>query len=242
MSKKRMKSAREALELVYLTHRPSLGPSSVWESEESRWHELVFCLLQRVCSRQDAGWSARGAMHALVTSGLLDVTRLAAIPKLGSEASNETSFILQILAQWGFTAREASAAVIAVVELASTIQRKYSGKIQRFLRESGNEMLNSATRVFSATSLRPNDLDFILRHWFQNVLNMPVSLNHQAVERFRKQRGITSEEMITIVDDIGLNLAVVDDLLIWHQSQTRGPRERRRKQPSRRQTRVGARR
>lgn len=212
------------LEQIYALHRPSLGRGHPWESEQSRWHELAFCILSRIATTPPTTALPREAANALAHAGLLDVAKLASLRLPLNRSESRTAIMQQVLGEWGFSARQTSQGLTAIVGIAKRIQRDYGGAVQRFLRQSGERMVREAVESLPLDSMTAQDTEYIFRHWFQNALLLPISIGHPSLKAYCKQRKISIGDLIDVADRLHLNVAVLDDLMIMH-GLGRSPRE-----------------
>ena len=71
------------------------------------------------------------------------------------------------------------------------------------------------------SSLSPREAEHALVYWLQNVLGLPLSLKDDAVVEFAAEHSLAPERLIEAADSIGLNLAVLDDLIYSRKCQSR---------------------
>lgn len=179
-----------------------------WPLERDRWAELVFCLLNQV-HPQDSD-RVRSAVMLLQALDLLDMDKLAAIER----STEEHAFVLgYVLRQQGFEEDEAARSITILTQAARVIQSNFDSKLQRYLRRHGEAMRDELVNLFGSKVLANQELRYAVSQWLQNALNLPISLEHKAVLDFCEKQGVSQAELQQAVDKLGLNLALVDDLL-----------------------------
>ncbi len=195
-----------------------------WPSEHERWVELVFALISRVSPKPES--EIRDIITELDTLGLLDIEDLASIPsKDGSldvdhpharriiESLSESRFSWEGDKIPGLSEQEAKISLLAVHEAASSLIESHGGKIQKYLRGYGQQMIEELQDHFTFTALGKDDLEYAFGYWLQNVLNMPIILRSKSVDEFCDELDISDKELIQGVDALDINLALVDDLI-----------------------------
>jgi hypothetical protein len=207
-----------------LTKYSDLFAYHQWPSEQERWVELIFALISRISPRPEV--EIRDMITELDTLGLLDIEELADIPT--KEGSLDTDYphakrILVTMTEnrfsWegdkvpGLSEEEAEKSLLAIYEAASSLYNNHEGKIQKYLRGYGRQMIEELQDHFSFTALEEEDLAYAFGYWLQNVLNMPIILRSDSVDTFCDRLDITHKELIQDVDVLGINLALVDDLI-----------------------------
>jgi hypothetical protein len=195
-----------------------------WPSEQERWVELVFALISRISPKPEI--EIRDIITEMDTLGLLDIEDLASIPsKDGSldldypharriiETLSEGRFSWEGEKILGLSEEEAQRSLLAIHEAASSLIKSHGGKIQKYLRSYGRQMIEELQDDFTFTALDSDDLEYAFGYWFQNVLNMPIILRSKSVDAFCDELDISDEELIQSVDALDINLALVDDLI-----------------------------
>jgi hypothetical protein len=192
---------------LFLEHEADLG-TYAWVSEDDRWAELVFCLLSRFGDRDPE--SLRDTVATLGGLGLLDLEMLAG----DADPADRVAIVLDfVLRRGGFSASEAARAARALRHVAEVIRRDHGGKLQRLLRRHGEALRDELVRAFGSDALAGDELGRAVSHWLQNALSLPISLESPAVAAFCARLGVTPQELWRAADELGLNLAVVDDLV-----------------------------
>ncbi len=183
-----------------------------WASEIERWDEFVFCLLSQ-CTAQEPGL-VRQLVAFLQQFGLLNVEKLASAD---ASTSEEAMVLTYSLKKYGFTDDEAQNALRVLSQAARTVQREWGGKMQRYLRRQGEAMLQELAGTFHTDTLDDAKLRFAITLWLQNVLSLPVSLEHETLLEFAKRHGATKEEVWQAAEELDMHLSLVDDLVHFDQ-------------------------
>lgn len=188
-----------------------------WAAEEKRWHELVFAILARIGSPSVPSERAEKATDVLVKMDKLAVEDLAELEPSGtSEPNSTTNTVETVLLGVGYSEADAREALAALSETADNIQRRYDGKPQRYLREYGQRMLDELPEHFEFSEFGDDDAEYAFTLWFQNVLNMPVTLHSPELSTFCERYDVTVDEMVAAADVQDVNLALLDDLVAEH--------------------------
>lgn len=204
-----------ALRLAVWKYAGQVRPASPWIWEFDRFDELVFALFTRMSDSTEL--EVRQLVEELRALGLLDVPMLAAVPlEAGRLASAEDPAVQQLLRAIGDSglADEVSRRmIVTLVELAQALMRGYDGKLQRYLRRYGELMLSELGDSFSFSQLSQEQVLDSFTYWLQNALLMPLSLVDDNVRAFGESHGLTESDLITSADELGLNLAWMDDVI-----------------------------
>lgn len=204
MKTARPKTARQALVDLYARNRDKLD-SYHWEVEESRWEELVACLLI------GAGVDSAAARSAVDLLGSLQYMAPSA---LASANKQEHAFLVAALQRVGVDAGKADQLVSVLVNLASTVRKRWSGFIQRYLREHGTRMAEDLEAILKKEGLEAQDARRAAILWLQNVANLPLlASGEERVRTFCSRHNISDRALLEAADSLGLNVAVIDDLL-----------------------------
>lgn len=195
-----------------------------WPSEHQRWVELIFALVSRISDKPE--FEVRDIIEELDDNGLLDVEELSNIPKVGSnvdftstwakriiETLSESRFTEEGLKKLGFTEEESKRSLLVMHEAAKSLMEHHDGKIQKYFRKYGQQMIDEFTENFSFSGWDEKDLENAVTYWLQNVLNMPVNLKIENIDTFCNTLGISDEELIKEADDININVALLDDMI-----------------------------
>jgi hypothetical protein len=179
-----------------------------WEMEEDRWTELivsVFCGLgiDPIISKQAADLLKR-----------LNVLTPKDLEKL---EDGQTAFIRQVLLQADMDTEEAEAAADALLKLSGWINNKWNGYIQKFLRSYGVRMIKELQTYLTRSGIESGQSKRIATVWLQNVCNLPMLLEGDPhIKNFCSKFKLTETGLIDILDELGLNACLADDLLAIH--------------------------
>lgn len=194
----------DRLQRMYEKHRAEL-PEYAWASERDRWAELVFCLLSRL--REEELEATRAAVDLLNLLGLLRVEVLAGL------SGEDASILQRVLRSHGFSPAQASRAAEVLAAVAARTQQEYDGKLQRVLRKHGELLRRELSAAFTACGLEQTELDHAVSQWLQNAVNLPISLENDAVKAFCKSQRVRLDQLLEAADALDVNVALVDDLL-----------------------------
>jgi hypothetical protein len=150
---------------------------------------------------------------------LLEVKTLARIissHKQGVFDDIDGNRIVELMLEAGFSRPEADNALQVICEAADSLVQHHNGKVQHYLRHYGERMLDEALAAFRFTTLDEGAAKYAFTYWLQNVLNMPLSLRDVSVLSFCRQYGLTVDDLIAAADELDLNLALLDDLILGH--------------------------
>lgn len=217
MSPDHPENARYLLRKALTLYGRDLAARHPWMRESDRWKELVFALLVQISSMPES--RVRQLVGHLDELYLLDIDALANICTTDKLPDLTTAIARQFLdfaQENGFSQSEAERALAATCQAALAFQTHYEGKPQRYLRSYGENMLNDLGGIFEFSSLTEIELRNAFTYWFQNALNMPLSLVDEHMHEYCRAHELTPSRLIDAADDVGLNLALLDDLMaLW---------------------------
>lgn len=203
-----------------------------WPSEHERWVELIFALVTRISKKPES--EIRDIIEELDDLGLLDIEELSNIPKVGSDIDFNSPFAKRVIESLsesryteegstisGFTKEESIRCLLLMYETAKSLMEHHDGKIQKYLRKYGQQMVNEFADNFSFSGMDEKDLKNAVTYWLQNVLNMPVNLKIESINTFCNTLGISDEELIKEADNLNINVALLDDMIEQHMQDTR---------------------
>lgn len=185
-----------------------------WPSEHARWVELGFALLSTVSQLPEP--QVREAVETLDALDLLEIDPLAS-----ADDALAVQRITSVLEEAGFSTENARRGALGLRDAARSLTRKHGGKVQRYLRQYGRQMLNDLDEEFSFETLDADEVDRAFRYWLQNALNMPIELPHPAVATFAFEHGVSRADLVEAADSLGLNLALLDDIIVQRDLDTR---------------------
>jgi hypothetical protein len=184
-----------------------------WVSEDDRWAELVFCLLDQ-CHRQDPE-TTRSAVTTLQYLDLLESAKLALLDQpAGAEAATVVAYVLK---QHGFPPEPVAKSLSVLAHVAQALQRDHGGKMQRYMRRHAEALRDDLVGALSNGALSGAEWRYAVSHWLQNAFSLPLSLEHEAVKEFCAQNEVSTQDLWLAADELDLNLALVDDLLEMEQ-------------------------
>jgi hypothetical protein len=200
---------------IYAQYRHLLPADYKWEDENSRWNELVYCIFVELTEHSYK--DARFLSDSLSELNLLDVEKLAEVKLMedGMVDPNNTRIqtINDILLSNGVNETDIKKSLSAICKVAQAIKENYNGKIQKFLRKYGKEIVNEFDSHVSFSEVDKGTQSRIIVKWIQNTLSMPLAFSNIYTARFCEIEGFNYHELAEAADNIGLNTAVLDDLL-----------------------------
>ncbi|MGE5830727.1 MAG: hypothetical protein ACM30G_20515, partial [Micromonosporaceae bacterium] len=93
---------------------------------------------------------------------------------------------------------------------------EFGGSVTQYLRRYGEAMLADIGRYFRFTVADSDSVRRAFVYWLQNTLGMPLSLSGPELRKFCARHGVTESDVIAAADEIGLNVALLDDLVHLH--------------------------
>lgn len=188
-----------------------------WPSEGDRWVELLVCL----CHQRTPALpmrALRSALHMLEDLNLVSVEALRGL----ASGSAEHVVVTQVLQRHGLGATDAAALADLMSRLARATEATCGGRIQKVLRAHALAARDELAASFAGIGLGKEELEFALTHWLQNATSAPISLQSRDVVAFCRALGITLETLEDAADELGLNLALLDDVLAMDAGQRSG--------------------
>jgi hypothetical protein len=164
----------------------------------------------------------------------LDVEELSNIPKAASNLDFASLFAKRVIESLsesrltdegsrrpGLTEEESKSSLLVMHEAAKRLMEHHDGKIQKYLRKYGQQMLDEFVETFSISGMDEKDLRDAATYWLQNVLNMPVNLKIESIDTFCNTLGISEGELVEEADNLNINVALLDDMIDQHIEDTR---------------------
>ncbi|MEA1944501.1 MAG: hypothetical protein U9N07_04090 [Euryarchaeota archaeon] len=205
----------ERIKEIYAEYRHLLPSDYRWEDESSRWTELVYCIFAELTGHTYR--DARKLANDIADLNLLDVDDLARIPIMDDGMANPDNLrirtITDILRSNSVSEDDIRKSLSAICKVAQAISENYDGKIQKFLRKYGEEIVNEFDSHVSFSEVSKGTQSRILVKWIQNTLCMPLAFSNVYTVRFCKREDVNYNELAEAADNIGLSGAVLDDLL-----------------------------
>lgn len=183
-------------------------PVGNWSSEKDRWQELLVCMINQVKPEPNMD-EVREVTEIWEKLNLTSPMILSAL----KEDDREYSFLVMTLLQYDFTEHEALTTVNMAIALGKAVADNYNGKIQTCIRKYAVALRDELTKTFADVGLDDSQINYGVVHWLQNTMNAPLSLSHQSVTAFCKEKGVTPQELWNAADILEINLAVIDDVL-----------------------------
>ena len=204
---------QRSIEKLFAEHRSGLSHYP-WESEDERQHEFVACLL--IAGLEVDPAQARACVHVLDGLSLLSPHELAALRE------KDRQFIRQALARAGLPPKLVGRVTVLLEAAAQIIRERWRGHLQRFLREHGDQMVEELAEELVKTRLKEPARRKVAALWLQNVANLPILLpEDEHIAAFCSRHEGTESDLLEAADQLGLNLALVDDLLAMDEKNAR---------------------
>lgn len=203
----------EILLALYTRFAASL-PRTLWAWEQERWHELVFALLAASAGLQVHPDTVRRLTGVLADLHVLDVNELAECHPDETGTSTEPSLVTTLryhLEKVGFFADQARSATAAICQAAAALQQNYEGKIQLYLRQQGQRLVDDLAGALGLSDFAPATKALAL--WSQNTLNLPVPVSDAFTAAACNDLETTYERLVEAADRLNINVALLDDAL-----------------------------
>lgn len=197
---------RYLVSALFLRYRDSVREQP-FTSEVDRWMDLMVSLLLAV--GHGAEEDARAAANIMAS---LDLTSVPACAQAVSGTAGAV-VIERILCDHGFSPEDAATSRQLIGEVAQALQRQWDGKIQRYLRACGEQMLRDLARAFPVKVVSESVLRHAFTHWLQSALGLPMVLAEPAAKQYATQQGTTLENLVAAADALDLNVALLDDAI-----------------------------
>jgi len=211
----RVAALEDRIKEIYAEYRHLLPAEYKWEDESSRWTELVYCIFAELTHHSYR--DARRLANGIADLNLLEVEDLAGIPIMDDDMVNPDNSriktITDILKANGVADGDIKKSLSAICKVAQAIQENYDGKIQKFLRKYGHEIVNEFDSHVSFSEVDKGTQSRILVKWIQNTLCMPLAFSNVYTARFCEINGANYWELAEAADNLGINGAMLDDLL-----------------------------
>lgn len=190
---------------LYAAHRSDLGDFP-WEYEADRWHELINCLW--IGSLRVDAALARDGLRRLVEAGWTSAANWA------RATEPEHTFCARVLVAAGFDEKVANHAIAIAVQAAKRLDAVYSNGVHLMLRKAGEQLRQEMTELLAGIGIENPQIAKGATLWLQNVANLPLLVpQDEHVAAFCQRFRMTPTELLTLCDRLGLNVAVLDDLL-----------------------------
>lgn len=206
MARSNLAAASQALAELYGRHRLLL-PDYQWENENTRWQELLVAALT-----QAAGLELVVARRAIRILAELNVLSVDVLRKSRPEAKR---FIATVFHQCGARPANAVAATKLLCALSERVHQQWDGHVHRLLRMFAGPMTREVGRLFEGTGVSARKVRRAAVTWLQNVSHIPVLVPEDPhIESFLSEHALTERDLLALADGTGLNLSVLDDILL----------------------------
>jgi hypothetical protein len=193
---------------LYMEGNPYLGHYA-WHWEEERWHELLVCALISAGFAPDL---ARSVIHILTPLGLSTPAVLANADK------GAVRTIRDVLSRIGIADESATAALRALQQTAHVCVAEWNGRPQMLLRQMAEQWAQTLTKQLHDSGMDADMARTLSVLWLQNVANAPLlASTSSAVKEFCRDAGIDEHDLIAAADHVGLNVAILDELMLLRQ-------------------------
>jgi hypothetical protein len=214
--------AEFVLRRLLYTHGAEAALPHRWIWEGDRFKELIFAILTRVTKVPQN--QVRQAADALSHLELLNVSKLADLPSGDDQVPEVTKLpgrqIVDVLQEVGFTEDEARHGLSVICATAKTIQHRYQSHLQNCLSALGEQMVQELIKEFRLPGLSDLEVRYAMRLWLQNVFNFPLLLQDEVLLAFCAKYDISVEDLTAAAIELGLNIALIDDLAALHYAKT----------------------
>jgi hypothetical protein len=206
--------AKSVLAHLYAFYRSQMPPTTRWENEQDRWHELAFAAIVETSGLSVS--QSRRVTNGLIELNLLDMGTLAAAGKSGDMVAKLPA-IAESLRVAGAAQASIQNTITVLVDLANGIQKSF-GKVQKLLRSAAEQLLNTLNKSVHIRSIDDAQKGRILTLWLQNVAEMPLSMTSgdPAIAAFCQDHGISVKDFVDIADEADLNLPILDSYIRLH--------------------------
>lgn len=192
-----------------------------FESEADRGYELVASILT-VIGKVDEN-KARSIVRALRELGLLSSEACSPRIKLSPEE------LSRILSKSGLEQEAATAAVDALSQFHGSVPDRHPETFQ-LARDIGQYALDMLQRTDLLPEVEATTRLAVFRQWTQRGLLLPLPLEGNAVSDFCQMNECTVEDIVRAADELGINLLVLEDVLVIRYREVQASRTAERRQ------------
>jgi len=185
-----------------------------WPSEHERWTELIFALVSRITNKSES--EVREVIEKCNDLDLMGIEELSKIPEQKKSIDLDSTHAKRIFEQFaesGFTQIESQRSILAMHDAAKSLNELHGGKIQKYLRNYGQTMIDELSQNFSFSDMDEDDIRLSFTYWMQNTLNMPINLRTKNTDKFCGKLKITEEDLLKGADNADINIALLDDMI-----------------------------
>jgi hypothetical protein len=175
---------------------------TAWASDQDRWIELIFCVLYQARPAE-----AEATRHAII----LAVQLGAGAPETLAEMDHESALIWnRSLMVAGWPEEVIAEAMSSLARLGSAIRDH--GGLQKLLRKHAEKLRDDLLADLGLGNDRGSGRAAV-GHWLQNTCNLPITFQESGLAQFATSSGFTMDQLIEAAESLGINAAVLDDLL-----------------------------
>jgi hypothetical protein len=203
---------RHLVVALFQAYAATLGDNR-WPWEEDRWHELTYCILATAGEPDVRPGDTRRVAAALARLGLLEPDRLASMtpPTTTTPGDRVWAAIDTALTHAGFSLAKSRTALTTLLQVAVSLQSRFGGRIQNYLRQQGEAMVAQLRKDFGISDF--GEARRALAIWLQNTTNMPVAASDFLTDQACRHLGTSYERLAEAAVLEGLNVALLDDVL-----------------------------
>lgn len=198
---------------------------NILESENWRWHALVFCVVNNFLARKppgdkplsqfytDAQEQSVSIVTALQELNLLEIRFVAnaVVDSPNGRELEKNALLLHALRQH-LTQEDAIKVVGILSSVAQLWQNSYGGKPQTYLRQWGMQMQREFAQYVSHAGIPYDRLVDIYAQWLQLVLRMPILWNHWTIKEYCAANRVSIDDLYEAADALDLNVFFMDEL------------------------------
>jgi hypothetical protein len=201
----------DELQIIIETYGFALQNTS-YLTENAFWNEMVISILHR-CRKLETSLN-RDAADVLQYLELSDIRKLSKV-HIAEQPNNSEDVvaITSVLKRHEFSNEEAQMAIKVLASIAHVLVQHYDGKIQVYIRAMGQVIIETLLAKLPPIPFNRQDTEYALGHWMQTAFGMPVSVPYPVIVRFCEQYNVTLEALTAVADELGLNTALLADLL-----------------------------
>jgi hypothetical protein len=152
--------------------------------------------------------------QATVLLEVLSRLQLSSVSALAHADENTVQFIAKIILQLSTELTMATNVASAITSVARGVREQWAGYVQRFLRRHNLAMIEELGNHLHDFGIERNAASRAAILWLQNVANAPVLMEDERVRDFCARFNVSREQLIEEADRVGVNLSVLEDLLV----------------------------
>jgi hypothetical protein len=197
------------LAALYIEAEPYLGHYA-WHWETERWHEMIVCaLVSSGCTPELARESVQVMKHM----------QLDTPETLVALSEENTTLVKYVFTRSGMSVEQSEQSIQAIGMAAAVCAKRWKGKPQIFLRKMTQMAANELAGDLRSEGMNQELANNLAVLWLQNVVSAPLLADSSPViKAFCLSEGATHRELIDAMDHVGLNAAVLDEVLTLHKA------------------------